>query len=46
MCVKLWDLRNASNMIPNKSKPVYSAQVTDYMERNLSVLNENESLED
>ena len=44
MCVKLWDLRSASNMHPSKSRPIYSAQVTDYMERNVSLLHENESL--
>ena len=32
MSVKLWDLRNTSSY---NSKPLYSAQVTDYMERNL-----------
>ena len=32
MSVKLWDLRSASSY---NSKPLYSAQVTDYMERHL-----------
>ena len=46
MCVKLWDLRNASNMLCSRSRPIYSAQVTDYMERNLSLLHENDCLTD
>jgi hypothetical protein len=37
MCVKLWDIRANAN---TASKPIYSAQVTDYMERNLSKLYE------
>ena len=43
MSVKLWDLRSASSY---NSKPLYSAQVTDYMERHLPQLLENENLED
>lgn len=39
MCLKLWDLRGGA-------KPIYSAQVTDYMERNLSALYEQDSLDD
>ena len=46
MSVKLWDLRNVTNLVPTKSKPIYSAQVTDYMERNLPYLHENENLDD
>ena len=37
--VKLWDLRTFS-------KPVYSAQVNDYIERNLTKLSDDEQLED
>ena len=44
MTVKLWDLRYGGNS--SKSKPIYSAQVTDYMERNLPALHEMENLED
>ena len=43
MSVKLWDLRSATSY---NSKPLYSAQVTDYMERHLPQLLENENLED
>ena len=43
MSVKLWDIRSNSGV---KSKPIYSAQVTDYMERNLSKLYEQDSLDD
>ncbi|MFO0116590.1 MAG: hypothetical protein ACK521_02890 [bacterium] len=35
LSIKLWDLRAASNQ---STKTVYSAQVTDYMERNLPTL--------
>ena len=35
--VKLWDLR-ATSTAGGCSKPIYSAQVTDYMERNLTSL--------
>ena len=42
LTVKLWDLRTAGM----NCKPLYSAQCTDYMERNLTQLLENENLED
>ena len=45
LSTKLWDLRmggnQASTMIVdtvNTTKPIYSAQVTDYLERNLANL--------
>lgn len=43
--VKLWDLRAASNQ-GSSSKSVYSAQVTDYMERNLTTLMDQDMLDD
>ena len=51
LSVKLWDLRTAqssfdSRMGNSHKKPLYSAQVTDYMERNLGRLLENDSLDD
>ena len=49
LSVKLWDMRAASSDIlhPGSScKPIYSSQVTDYVERNLGTLLENDSLED
>ena len=51
LSVKLWDLRQVSNAAennqsPSYTKPIYSAQVTDYMERNLNNLLENDSLDD
>ena len=52
--VKLWDLRMATGNStqeflinePRAGKPIYSAQVTDYVERNLVRLYENENLND
>lgn len=41
LSVKLWDLRSPANF-----KPLFSAQVTDYMEKNLSSLYEQDSLDD
>ena len=41
LSVKLWDLRSSANY-----KPLFSAQVTDYMEKNLSTLYEQDSLDD
>ena len=51
LSVKMWDLRaaqsnTAASIVNMHTKPVYSAQVTDYMERNLGVLLDNDSLED
>ena len=50
---KLWDIRKGANpsasMIvnsPSTVKPIYSAHVTDYLERNLANLLETDSLED
>jgi len=40
LSVKLWDLRGTGDL------PLYSAQVTDYMERNLQNLHEQDSLDD
>ena len=37
LSVKLWDMRSAGSSGSN-IKPVYSAQVTDYLERNLTTL--------
>lgn len=45
LSVKLWDLRATSNNGLG-SKPIYSAQVTDYMECNLTTLMDQDSLED
>jgi WD40 repeat protein len=42
LTVKLWDIRKASDTC----QPVYSAQVTDYLERNLVSLMEHECLDD
>lgn len=39
MTVKLWDLRSSG-------KPLYSAQVTDYLERNLASLMDQDCLDD
>lgn len=44
MSVKLWDIRHSTGM--HHSKPVYSAQVTEYMEKNLTKLYEQDSLDD
>ena len=51
LSVKLWDIRGAQSDFEsyssnNITKPIYSAQVTDYMERNLGTLLENDSLDD
>jgi WD40 repeat protein len=51
LSVKLWDLRQASSSAPQSvggtgSKPVYSAQVADYFERNLAMLMEQDCLDD
>ena len=53
LSAKLWDLRKGNNrstsMIvdsANYTKPVYSAQVTDYLERNLANLMESDQLDD
>lgn len=46
LTVKMWDIRAASSSTTVLHKPVYSAQVTDYMERNLPTLLDNDSLED
>lgn len=56
LSAKLWDLRKASNaqssggMIvdtnPNPVLPIYSAQVTDYLERNLANQLEQDALDD
>ena len=48
----MWDIRSSrssldtSGLISSFNRPVYSAQVTDYMERNLGNLLENDSLDD
>lgn len=51
LSVKMWDLRAAhasynSSIGSGNRRPVFSAQVTDYMERNLGRLLENDSLDD
>lgn len=50
LSVKLWDMRMSSCSSESRnttvSKPIYSAQVTDYMERNLSNLLDNDSIDD
>lgn len=53
LSTKLWDLRmggnQASTMIVdsvNGTKPIYSAQVTDYLERNLANLMDSDQLDD
>lgn len=38
LTVKLWDIRHATGV--QSSKPVHSAQVTEYMEKNLAKLYE------
>lgn len=44
MTIKLWDIRHATGA--QNSRPVYSAQVTEYMEKNLTKLYEQDSLDD
>ena len=53
LSAKLWDMRKGANastsMIvdsPSTVKPIYSAQVTDYLERNLAYQFEQEALDD
>ena len=47
MTVKLWDIRTAPTSQGDPvTKSVYSAQVSDYMERNLTVLMEQDCLDD
>ena len=46
LSVKLWDLRAASNTTSMATDPVFSAQVTDYMERNLAVLVDQDCVSD